>query len=114
MRPPSWREGGRPTNVRKPAKRLTSARSRWEISWAVLSRVARGVNWTWMRLLFDEPPPPGPSKAELEEVRETQTNNVGELPRADDESAGAVYDPHLAALRGDLIQIRLSRGHRHR
>jgi hypothetical protein len=61
-----------------------------------------------------DPPPPGPAKAELVEVPDTQTNNVGELRRADDGSAGAVYDPYMAALRGDLIQIRLSRGHRGR
>jgi hypothetical protein len=61
-----------------------------------------------------DPPPPGPPKAELVEVRDTETGNVDELRRADDGSAGAAYDPYLAALRGDLIQIKLGRGHRHR
>ncbi len=59
-----------------------------------------------------DPPPPEPPKAELVEVRDTQADNDGELRRADDGSAGAVYDSYMAALRGDLILIRLSRGHR--
>lgn len=61
-----------------------------------------------------DPPPSGPPGEELVAVGETQTSYVGELRRADDGSAGAVYDPYLAALRGDLIPIRLSRGHRRR
>ena len=60
-----------------------------------------------------DPPPSGPPKAELVEVRDTQTTNAGELRRADDRSAGAVWDPYFAALRGDLIPIKLSRGRRH-
>jgi hypothetical protein len=59
-----------------------------------------------------DPPPDGPPKAELEAVRHTEADSAGDLRRADDRSAGAVYDPYLAALRGDLIQIRLGRGHR--
>ena len=61
-----------------------------------------------------DPPPPGPPMAELIKARDAQTTNVGELRRADDSTSGVVYDAYLAALRGDLIQIRLSRGHRQR
>jgi hypothetical protein len=61
-----------------------------------------------------DPPPPGPPKAQLVEVPDAETTSVGELRRADEGSAGAVYDPYLAALRGDLFQIKLSRGSRHR
>jgi hypothetical protein len=59
-----------------------------------------------------DPPPTGPPKTELVEVRHTPANSVGDLCRADDSSAGAVYDPYMAALRGDLIQVRLGQGHR--
>lgn len=59
-----------------------------------------------------DPPPPGPPKAELVEVRDAHATNVGDLRRADDGSAGAAYDPYMAAMRGDLVQVKLSRGYR--
>jgi hypothetical protein len=59
-----------------------------------------------------DPPPAGPPEAELVEVRHTQQPDVGDLRRADHRSAGAVDDPYMAALRGDLKVIRISRGHR--
>jgi hypothetical protein len=60
-----------------------------------------------------DPPPAAPYEGELVEVRHAQTRNVGELRRADDSAAaGVAYDPYLAALKGDLIQVRLGRGSR--
>ena len=59
-----------------------------------------------------DPPPAGPPKTELVEVSQAEPGNGSDLSRADDRSAGAVYDPYLAALRGDLIQINLRGGHR--
>jgi hypothetical protein len=43
-----------------------------------------------------DPPPPGPPEADLVEVRHTQPSNGGDLRRADDPSAGAVYDRKAA------------------
>jgi hypothetical protein len=40
-----------------------------------------------------DPPPAGPPKAELVEVRQSEPTNGSDLRRADDPSAGAVYDP---------------------
>jgi hypothetical protein len=41
-------------------------------------------------------PPAEPPKAELVEVRPTQPSDGSDLHRADDRSAGAVYDPKAA------------------
>jgi hypothetical protein len=44
-----------------------------------------------------DPPPPGPPKAELAEVRQSQTGDGNDLRRADDRSAGpAAYDKNAA------------------
>jgi hypothetical protein len=59
-----------------------------------------------------DPPPAGPPKTALEEVPHTQPTDGGDLRRADDSRAGAVYDPNMAALRGDLKIVRISRGYR--
>jgi hypothetical protein len=59
-----------------------------------------------------DPPPAGPFKTELVAARHSLANSAGDLRRVDDRSAGAVYDPSMAALRGDLIQVKLSKGHR--
>jgi hypothetical protein len=56
-----------------------------------------------------DPPPAGPMKAELVEATHTQPGDGSDLRRADDSSAGAVYDPYLAALRGDLKVLNLRR-----
>ena len=57
-------------------------------------------------------PPAGPPKSVLVEVSHTEPGNGSDLSRADDQSAGAVYDPYLAALKGDLMQVNLRRGRR--
>jgi len=44
-----------------------------------------------------DPPPPGPPKEELVEVRHVPSGDGSDLRRADDRSAGAVYDPKAAA-----------------
>jgi hypothetical protein len=59
-----------------------------------------------------DPPPAGPPKTELVEAGHTQASSEGDLRRADDPSAGAAYDPYTAALRGDLVQVKLGRGNR--
>ena len=59
-----------------------------------------------------DPPPAGPPKAALVEVPVARPSDGSELQRADDPSAGAVYDPYLAALRGDLTIFPLRQGHR--
>ena len=43
-----------------------------------------------------DPPPAGPPKTELVEVPQAQTAHGGDLRRADDPSAGAMYDPKTA------------------
>jgi hypothetical protein len=44
-----------------------------------------------------DPAPPGPPKAELAEVRQSQTGDGNDLRRADDRSAGpAAYDKNAA------------------
>jgi hypothetical protein len=43
-----------------------------------------------------DPPPVGPPKVGLVEVRNTQPTDGSDLSRADDGSAGAVYDPKAA------------------
>jgi hypothetical protein len=43
-----------------------------------------------------DPPPSGPPKVELVEVRSTQPTDGRDLRRADDRSAGAVYDSKAA------------------
>jgi len=44
-----------------------------------------------------DPPPPGPPKTELAEVRQSQTGDGTDLRRADDRSAGpAIYDKNAA------------------
>jgi len=59
-----------------------------------------------------DPPPAGPPKTDLVKVSHTELGNGSDLSRADDRSAGTVYDPYLAAIRGDLIQVNLRGGHR--
>jgi hypothetical protein len=44
-----------------------------------------------------DPPPAGPPKAELVEARHEASSDSSDLRRADDPSAGAVYDPRAAA-----------------
>jgi hypothetical protein len=59
-----------------------------------------------------DPPPDEAPKTGLVEVEHGQSRDGSDLRRADDDPARAVYDPYLAALRGDLIQIKLGRGDR--
>jgi hypothetical protein len=44
-----------------------------------------------------DPPPDGPPKTELVEVRHAQQSDGSDLRRADDQAAGAVYDPTATA-----------------
>ena len=44
-----------------------------------------------------DPPPDGPPKIELVEVRHSQPSDGSDLRRADDPKAGAVYDPSAVA-----------------
>jgi len=43
-----------------------------------------------------DPPPAGPPKTDLVDVRPVQQTYGGDLRRADDPSAGAAYDPKAA------------------
>jgi hypothetical protein len=44
-----------------------------------------------------DPAPPGPPKTELVEVRHVPSSDGSDLRRADNRSAGAVYDPKAVA-----------------
>jgi hypothetical protein len=49
-----------------------------------------------------DPPPAGPPKAELVEVQHSEPSYGEDLRRADDPSAGAVYDPKAARRYGPI------------
>jgi hypothetical protein len=59
-----------------------------------------------------DPPPDESPKTALVELPPAQPTSGSDLRRIDDLSSGAVYDPSMAALRGDLTVIRISRGDR--